>query len=514
MSARRRLERKTDERRPVVTDDYIYDDPVLPGNDGEDSEPVSDTPEEAIRKLKKRRTSADSAVSAGDEPAAGEAPSEKKETSDGSFFASSGIALDENLMPVSSGKKPRKRHPLLRGIALFLVTFVLLVVLVACIFHRIYPDTAVLGIPENTISSVVSPVQDFFSGLTEAVFGYFRTMKLRANIYEEYNKIRDENEQLTYKVMLVDELQNELNQFRDIDEEMALNEDMHPIRCRITGRSDNNYFSTFTINRGSKHGIQTHMAVTINGGLVGYTETVEESSSTVRTIIDSSASIAAVIDSSRRDHGTVRGTLGIDGTSTCRMYYLPDDALPRPGDTVVTSGVGFPFPKGIPIGIIRESTRGMDANKQYIVVEPKVDFLHLEYVIVLRYKPDPEPIEGRDSGRNIEFVELETARPYPPIPLIARSVSQSSTPVPEGFETPFLGPTDTPTPSPTPTPTPSPTPTVSPVPTPSPTPGPTSLTYRVVQRNNEPTPSPTPTAQPTATPYVTPDPDLMNYEED
>ena len=74
---------------------------------------------------------------------------------------------------------------------------------------------------------------------------------------------------------------------------------------------------------------------------------------------------------------------------------LPEDNLPRPGDLVVTSGVGLSFPKGIPIGIVRESTRGMDANKQYIILEPRVDFQHLEYVIVLRYKPQAAEVEGR-----------------------------------------------------------------------------------------------------------------------
>ena len=132
------------------------------------------------------------------------------------------------------------------------------------------------------------------------------------------------------------------------------------------------------------------MAVTMDGAMVGYTYNVTPTKSTVRTIIDSEASIAALIQSSR-DQGTVRGTLGVDGTPLCRMYYLPEDNLPRPGDVVVTSGVGDlndgrSFPKGIPIGTVRESTRGMESNKQFVVVEPQADFQHIEYVIVLRYQ--------------------------------------------------------------------------------------------------------------------------------
>ena len=278
---------------------------------------------------------------------------------------------------------------------------------------------------------------------------------------------------------------------------------MKPIICRIFGRSDNNYFSTFTINKGLKDGVDEYMAVTISGALVGYTENVKEHSATVRTIIDSEASIAGLIQSSR-DQGTVRGTLGIDGTPLCRMYYLPEDNLPRPGDIVVTSGVGLSFPKGIPIGVVRESTRGMDANKQYIVLEPNVDFQHLEYVIVLQYKPIPEAVEGRENGRSdIDLVPLESAWPSPVVPQIAASLFES-----QNTENPDI----TPTPSPEPTETPVPTPTATP--TPPPRPDTTSLEYVVVRPNMEPTPTPTPSPEPTPTPYFTPDPDDMTFEED
>ena len=48
MAGRRRLERKTDDRRPVVTDDFIYDDPRQSFADSESDPVSSDTPEEAV----------------------------------------------------------------------------------------------------------------------------------------------------------------------------------------------------------------------------------------------------------------------------------------------------------------------------------------------------------------------------------------------------------------------------------------------------------------------------------
>ena len=299
--------------------------------------------------------------------------------------------------------------------------------------------------------------------------------------------------------MLADELQTELSQYENMYDEVNANRDMNPIICQVIDRGDNNYFSTFVINRGSRDGIRQYMAVTISGALVGYTEEVKESSSTVRCIIDSKASIAALIQSSR-DQGTVKGTLGIDGTYMCRMYYLSDDHLPRPGDTVVTSGVGMSFPKGIPIGTVRESTRGMDANKQYIVVEPLVDFEHIEYVIVLRYQPTAEAVTGRDSlSASMEYVPLETARPYPTLRISSSNFG-----------------TETPAPSveATPSPTPSPTPTSTPRPTSTPAPTIAGPVYEYHPVATGPTAEPTATPSPSPTPYITLNPGDMTYEED
>lgn len=504
VSARRRLDRKKEEdRRPVVTDDFIYDDPVGSEPDASDTVPHSDTPEEAVRKLRRRNTSSSST-----EP--------QDETTDSSVYSDSasrnGSVSSEAASDDTAGqdeaprKKARKPHPVLRGFLLTVITISLIFAVLSYVFHRIIPESGLgLDLPEKAIGGAVTPVQDFFSGLTESLFGYFRSMKLRANIEAEYNALRAENEQLVYKAMLADELQNTLSQYEDLSDEIAANKGMRPIVCTVIGKSDSNYFSTMTINKGTEDGVEDYMAVTISGALVGYTESTQAHKSTVRTIIDSDASIAALIQSSR-DQGTVRGTLGVDGTPLCRMYYLPDDNLPRPGDLVVTSGVGLSFPKGIPIGVVRESTRGMDSNKQYIVLEPQVDFQHLEYVIVLRYKPAAEAIEGRENGRTvIDPVPLESARPSPVVPEIANSMfdtQESSAPDPKITETPSPEPTETPTPTPSPTPSPTPTPDT------------TSMVYQIVNLHGDPTPTPTPTSAPTSTPYFTPDPDDMTFEED
>ena len=410
-----------------------------------------------------------------------------------------------------------KEHPRLRRVVLFIITTILVSIIMAMLVYKVAPidneflQSALEKVPE-TVSDVVSPVQNFFSGIYQSAKNLIYRTNYLSRLEDAYNELREENEQLVYQAMRANELQIQLSQFENMYDELTANSNLNPIICTVIGRSDGNYFSTFTINRGRKDGIEEYMAVTMSGALIGYTEQVTDTQSTVRTIIDSEASIAALIQSSR-DQGTVRGTLGIDGSAMCRMFYLPDDHLPRPGDLVVTSGVSMSFPKGIPIGTVRESTRGMVANKQYIVVEPTADFQHIEYVIVLRYKPQANAIQSRNST-DIELVPLETARPYPTIRI--GSMNYFETPQPSvidlaGTESTVETPAQEVTPSPAPSSTlPPALPAQTDVPAEE---GEPSYEYqRVMTPDPNVTDSPTPSPSPT--PYITLGPENLTLEDE
>ncbi len=387
MPERRRHVKEKKVSRPIVVDDFIYNDPV-------ESVPVdsasSDTPEEALRKFQDGRAAEPSGQesSAESSESAAENYLGRKDASAQPWVSSSGIILDGNKrQPVDTmGHRPRREHRGLRALALTVVTVVLILFIAAYIFHRIDSSIPYLDKPEILISRVVSPVQSFFSRVTDTAVGFIRSWQMRDDLEERYMAEVARNEQLTYKKMLTDELKDELGRYTVLSDEVKNIENLNSISCKITGRSDTNYFSTFTIDKGAADGILREMPVTFENSLVGYIDSVDEYRSVVRTIIDSNVSIGVVIQSNSRDQGTLNGTIGIDGSPMCRVYLVEKSELPRPGDQVVTSGVGMDFLDGIPIGEITESTRGSKDNRDYIVVRPNVDFSALYHVDVLRYK--------------------------------------------------------------------------------------------------------------------------------
>lgn len=276
-----------------------------------------------------------------------------------------------------------------------------------------YIPQKIVTLPSRAVSAVIKPLQSAFAWTANYVSNYLASFKLRKTIEIEYNALRAENDELVYKSLLNDELEAENERLRSLLGVYEANKSLNPIMATVTAKETSNWFQMFTIDKGSRHGIKQNMAVINADGLIGYIYKVYDISSEVISIVDSRASVAALIESSR-DQGIVKGTLGLEEEAACRMYYLPVDLVPRPGDTVVTSGVGLSFPKGLKIGVIRESTRYMDENKHYVVIEPYVDFMHIEEVMVLIYETAAEDIPDADDGQ-LDYVPvpLDTRRPEP-----------------------------------------------------------------------------------------------------
>lgn len=317
----------------------------------------------------------------------------------------------------------RKKHPLLFTI---LQRGIILLLLVMMILTAYSQSTGSRFSPEGILARIITPLQGVVSGATQAVSNYLYRVKLRRNIEYEYNQLKAQNDELILRSILYEELEEENAQLRALLGEYESRAEMEPLLARVIASESGNYFSTFTINKGRKDGVDTQMAVITSEGLIGYVYEVFDTTAKVITIIDDQASLAALIESSR-DQGAVKGTLGSTGEPLCRMYYLSADSVPRPGDRVITSGVGVSFPKGLLIGYVRESTRAIEDSKHYIVVEPAADFEHIENVLVLRYYAEVEEMPDNYNNTEVIIAPVATARPQA---VIEEDKLNASTPVP------------------------------------------------------------------------------------
>ncbi len=124
------------------------------------------------------------------------------------------------------------------------------------------------------------------------------------------------------------------------------------------------------------------MPVICADGLVGRVTEVGATWSKVTAVIDAETSVPVMVERTR-DNCMDRGVLNtVDSEAGMELYYLPRDRTELvTGGTVITSGIGGIYPKGINIGSVREVlTADGEANA---IISPSVDFVHIEEVFII-----------------------------------------------------------------------------------------------------------------------------------
>jgi len=236
---------------------------------------------------------------------------------------------------------------------------------------------------EGFFGRIFMPVEKLTYNVSSYFSNLFASWEENRYVKEEYRRLKDLAVELQGQLVDKDELANENERLKALMDFKDDNPDLTVYGARVIGKSPGNWFNTLTIDRGSEDGVAVDMAVVTDNGLVGRVIEVGGGWAKVLSIIDSQSAVSAIAQRSR-DNGTLQGdTTLYDGKGLCRMVYLPQDATVREGDIVITSGLGDIFPKGLPIGIIVGVANEPFAVYRTALIQPGVDFEHLEEVLVI-----------------------------------------------------------------------------------------------------------------------------------
>ncbi len=183
------------------------------------------------------------------------------------------------------------------------------------------------------------------------------------------------------------ELESELVHFKEITKEndrlkkllefrQSISE--KTIAARVLAWDSTPWRKTLLLDKGSNQGIKKDMAVVVAEGLVGRILEVGPLTSRVVLLLDPDARVSALTDETRS-----QGMAAGDGSSELKMLYLELEGSASVGETVLTSGMGGLFPKGIRIGKIISIGRDETGLHLTARVEPFVHFSKLEEVLCL-----------------------------------------------------------------------------------------------------------------------------------
>jgi rod shape-determining protein MreC len=123
--------------------------------------------------------------------------------------------------------------------------------------------------------------------------------------------------------------------------------------ANVVLRDPANWWRTIQIDLGSRDALRADLPVLTPEGLVGRVSSVSFDRSQVVLLGDPTCRVSALVENEARDTGIISSeSAGPLGGSLVDLGYLSRGAMLRPGQTVITSGLGGIFPKGILVGKI------------------------------------------------------------------------------------------------------------------------------------------------------------------
>jgi rod shape-determining protein MreC len=236
---------------------------------------------------------------------------------------------------------------------------------------------------ERGALEVFGPVQDGASRVLEPFRDAFGWVGDTVDAKGELEDVRAERD--AFRRQLLDERgavreNRELRALVRMDQRQGF-EQQGAVTARVSGRSPTVWYSTMTVNKGSRDGVREGDPVVNGAGLVGRVRRVSGGNAQVLLITDSESGIAAKINESGAS-GIVETAVG--DPNDLRLQYLGRNDRIREEQTVVTSGstsqrLQSRFPPDIPIGRV---TR-VDEDEGTVHVRPFADLRELEFVQIL-----------------------------------------------------------------------------------------------------------------------------------
>ena len=231
------------------------------------------------------------------------------------------------------------------------------------------------------------------------------------------SELRDENQALRERLMLAEArlsrlaaVQDENGRLRELLDARTklglkaqlgelIDVDLDPFRHRLL------------IDLGTEDGLREGQAVMDAHGVLGQVLEVGPERSVLVLITDASHALPVrVVRTGLRTIAYGSGDIG-----TLKLPHIPFRADVRPGDALVTSGIGGHFPAGLPVGVVREVTPDDVATFALAVATPAAGLARSGEVLVLHDERERISGGGADVGELVgPPEELPVAAPVLP----------------------------------------------------------------------------------------------------
>lgn len=267
--------------------------------------------------------------------------------------------------------------------------YILLIMTGVCVVAMLLTFTAnISGGPLNTVAGYVFiPMQNGINSVGSWFTDKADNLKKLSDVMEENEELKQKVDELTIELNTINLERYELDNLRELLELDKKYPSYEKVAANVIGKTGGNWFSNFTIDKGTNDGIEEGMNVIAGSGLVGIVTDVGPNYAQINSIINDTSKVGGMVTTTS-DNLVVNGSLqNMNENMVIEFSNLNDsDNEVQVGDPVVTSYISDQYQQGILIGYI--SSIKTDANNltKSGTLTPAVDFEHVEEVLVILNK--------------------------------------------------------------------------------------------------------------------------------
>jgi rod shape-determining protein MreC len=203
----------------------------------------------------------------------------------------------------------------------------------------------------------------------QSVQDYFKLTQVNKNLAEENELLRNK---LTKDTLSADTLNSAVP--------LTLSNQFEFTTAKVVNNSVNRFRNYFTLNKGSKHGIQEGMGVVNPKGIVGKVKSVSPNFSTAYSSLHSGLLISALI---AQTETLCTANWSGENPTEINLEYVPRHIQIKEGMEIISSGFDSIFPKGVKIGTVKSVSIDEESTFYDIKVLLSVDFQSLDFVYVI-----------------------------------------------------------------------------------------------------------------------------------
>ena len=273
------------------------------------------------------------------------------------------------------------------NVKFFVIGIIILFAILMTITAHSLDDEKELNFFEKTIKDSVTFVEKILYSPIGFVKDKIEMFSETKKLYKKYTKLKEKVEKTEVYYAQIEELQKEVAELKSTLELNYTLSEYSYVNATVVNRNVGYWYNTFTIDKGSKNGIEEGDAVITNEGLIGKIINVSNFSSTVKLLTSEEISNKISIKI-KSDDGKHYGLLiGYDVTKN--IYKIEGISASNKideGDMVTTTGLTDYFPSGILIGHVSKVVKDEYDLNSIIEVTPSVSFNDVSIVTVLNRK--------------------------------------------------------------------------------------------------------------------------------